>query len=463
MIKIFAQRNKLRYKIILPLLALIGVLGVVMPGQAIGVLDWVGGFTIGLLLTLVSWILYIPIYFFGSLVSSLVIPLLLWVANYNNFLIQPGVALGWQVVRDLANMFFILGMLIIAFGTLFKIETYQYKNLLPKLVIAAVLVNFSKMIMGFLIDISQVIMLTFVNAFENVAAGNLIYSIGLDKILAMSTSLSGLGSGTTMQLSLVGALILGILMLVITTAVLLVIVVYLTARVIMLWMAIVLSPLLFVMPLIPAGQKFSSQIWDMVSKYLITGPILAFFLWLSFYIMGETTAKGMSVGFDATILGGVGGATGSFNVFFSKFGTIDSLLNFILVIGLLMASLILASQMGVAGSKLAGDLAGKIKGAGVGAATWVAKKPFQLAAYGERKFYKQTGLSIFNPVRLYKKYKEYGQEQKIKDELEGQKVGGEKAEAAFEKGHTRWGMARMALGSPHDFGQYYLGWHGVKR
>jgi len=400
----------------------LGVFGFVMSGHA-GFWNFLGGLTIGLLLTLISWILYIPIYFFGYLVSSLLIPLLIWVANYNNFLMQPGIVVGWQVVRDLANMFFIVLMLLVAFGTLFNIETYQYKKLLPKLVIAAVLVNFSKMIIGILIDFSQVIMLTFVNAFEDVAAGNLIFAIGLDKIIAMSSSLSGLGGGIAMQLSLLGALILGIIMLVVTTAVLLVITVYLVARVIMLWMAIVLSPLLFVMPLIPAGQKFSSQIWDMVSKYLITGPLLGFFLWLSFYIMGATTERGMSAGFDVGLFGG---AEKSFNAFFSKFGTIDSLLNFILVIGLLMASLMMASQMGVAGSKLAGDLAGKIKGGMAATAKWAAMSPWALTKYADRKLAAATG---FAPITSTKQFIEGVKERMAwneqKDKLEAQSRGGD--------------------------------------
>ena len=328
--------------------------------------DWFGA-GIGTVLFTVSWLIYIPIYILGYLVSEALIPLMLWVANYNNFLSQAGVTQGWIVVRDLANIFIVLGILMIAFGTLFKIENYGYKKLLSKLVIAAVLINFSKFIMGILIDISQVITLTFVNAFNNIAAGNLVNAAGLGKILAMSRSLSVITGGIEVVFSLIGAMVLAIIMLVITTVVLCVIVAFFLSRVIILWLAIILSPLLFALPLVPGGQKFSSQIWDTVTKHLMTGPLLAFFLWLSFYIMSLTTAGGMSEGFD---VGFFKGTEKSFHVFFSEFGSLESLLNFIVVIGLLVTSLTLASEMGVAGSKMAGEWMGKLQTAGTAAALW---------------------------------------------------------------------------------------------
>jgi hypothetical protein len=262
-----------------------------------GAIEWMGNVAEATLFSLVAWILYLPIYFFGFLVTSILIPLMIWIASYNGFLTQEGVNIGWQTVRDLANMFIIVGILIIAFGTLFRVENYSYKKLLPKLVIAAILINFSKFIMGFLIDISQVIMLTFVHAFDDIAGGNLIYGIGLTKILSLSANTSGvagiIASGAGLELLV--SLILGVIVLVVTAAVLLVITAYLVARVIMLWLAIVLSPLLFAITLIPSGQKFASQIWNMVSKYLITGPLLAFFLWLSFTIISNVQGDSRAI------------------------------------------------------------------------------------------------------------------------------------------------------------------------
>ena len=92
-------------------------------------------------------------------IVTIFIGILVGVAGFNDFIDSRAVAIGWVVVRDVTNIFFVIIMLIIAFGTLFNIQTYEYKKLLPKLVIAAILVNFSKMIVGVAIDMGQVIML----------------------------------------------------------------------------------------------------------------------------------------------------------------------------------------------------------------------------------------------------------------------------------------------------------------
>ena len=60
----------------------------------------------------------------------------------------------WTVFRDFANMFFILILIIIAFATIFDMQNYNWKGLMAKFIIAALLINFSLAIGGFLIDVS---------------------------------------------------------------------------------------------------------------------------------------------------------------------------------------------------------------------------------------------------------------------------------------------------------------------
>ncbi|OGZ95029.1 MAG: hypothetical protein A3I44_00820 [Candidatus Sungbacteria bacterium RIFCSPLOWO2_02_FULL_51_17] len=55
---------------------------------------------------------------------------------------QIGV-LGWRVTRDVANMFFVFILLWIALATIFNFGQYTAKQTLPKLIIAALLINFS--------------------------------------------------------------------------------------------------------------------------------------------------------------------------------------------------------------------------------------------------------------------------------------------------------------------------------
>lgn len=64
----------------------------------------------------------------------------------------------WGILRDFINIFFILVLLVIAFATIFNVKDYKAKDLLPKLLIAALLINFS------LIITFEVIKLLFVPA-----------------------------------------------------------------------------------------------------------------------------------------------------------------------------------------------------------------------------------------------------------------------------------------------------------
>ena len=68
-------------------------------------------------------------------ISALIGQILLWaidlliqVSKYNSFLDANVVSIGWVLVRDVANMFFILIMLVIAFGTMLKLRPILGKN-----------------------------------------------------------------------------------------------------------------------------------------------------------------------------------------------------------------------------------------------------------------------------------------------------------------------------------------------
>ncbi|MFH1890209.1 MAG: DMT family transporter, partial [Candidatus Kuenenbacteria bacterium] len=418
-----------------------------------------------------TWVVMLFVKLVGSLLT-IFISMVIGIFGFNQFVDSRAVAMGWVIVRDLVNIFFVIIMLLIAFGTLFNVETYQYKKLLPKLVIAAIMVNFSKMIVGVAIDIGQVVMMTFVHAFEAVAVPGFVNALGIQNMLRLRDTIEAAGeAGDINYWSIFGAVALALIMLIIAAVVILTMVIVLLFRIIMLWVLVIFSPFAFIASVLPTSplQKvgFFAQYWAYLSKYIIVGPILAFFLWLSFGILQQINQDTGQHAINLAREEDPADKPSYAKYLASEISSPQNMFDYMTTIALLIGSLVITQQMGVMGGNFGMSAVNKMKGMAqkglVSAAKWTAKKPFQLAAYGERKFYKQTGLSIFNPVRLYKKYKEYGQEQKIKDEIEGQKVGGEKAEAAFEKGHTRWGMARMALGSPQDFGQYYLGWHGVKR
>lgn len=68
---------------------------------------------------------------------------------------RPFLIAGWTVTRDVTNLFFVFILLWIALATIFDVQEYSAKNLLPRLIIVALLINFSLVIGSTVIKISN--------------------------------------------------------------------------------------------------------------------------------------------------------------------------------------------------------------------------------------------------------------------------------------------------------------------
>lgn len=216
-----------------------------------------------------------------ALLTGYIVGLLVLVAQYPHFINAAPVVTGYPIVRDLANMMFIIALLIIAAGTVLRLENYRYNRLLGRLIVMAFLVNLARFITGFFIQTSQVFMLTFVNAFKDIALGNFAYMFGLDKVLNFTQqTLGNTAGGWALFITLVA----GLAMMIIAFSVTLALVVILVVRIIALWILTILSPLAYALRIIPNTEKYASQWWSYFGKYLVTGPVLAFFLWLALAI-----------------------------------------------------------------------------------------------------------------------------------------------------------------------------------
>lgn len=292
---------------------------------------------------LVSGIMGVLVSALGSLLV-LTIDGLIAVASYQNFIGSQAVVMGWKVVRDLCNMFFVVVLMIIAFGTIlpFGDGKYNYKKWLPKLILMAILINFSKTICGLLIDVSQVAMLTFVNAFQSVAGGNFTEILGLTDIVKLANS------EQINDWAVAAAYLLGIIYLLVSIAVIVTMMMMLVVRIVMIWIYVVLSPLAYLMSAFPGGQKYSSQWWDEFTKNLIVGPVLAFFLWLSLAALSaeKNVVALSSNGFNEISQLSYTATTG---------GTVEALTRFVIGIGMLIGGLKITQGIGGA----AGGLAGK--------------------------------------------------------------------------------------------------------
>ncbi len=289
----------------------------------------------------ITWALRI----FNEVVSMLVglvgklalflVSVLMNIAQYNDFLSSSAVANGWVVTRDIANMFFIIILLVIAFGTILGSGEYNTK-MLGKLLVMAVAINFSRTIIGIMIDASQIIMLTFVNGFSAAGAGNFINAFGVAKVLQFHAQYAG--DANTTGSALIGAsLLMGFALMGVACWVLITIVGTLLFRIAYLWFLIVLSPIAWLMSTFPAGKKYYGQWWDQFRDQLVVGPAMAFFLWLSL------TAVGSGLAWNQVIVKGETLANVDLGV--TQLLTSESVLSFLITVVLLVASKEMATKL----------------------------------------------------------------------------------------------------------------------
>ncbi|MEK7083704.1 MAG: hypothetical protein AAB932_00520, partial [Patescibacteria group bacterium] len=224
-------------------------------------------------------------------------------AKYNNYINAGPVVLGWVMVRDIANMFFVVALLAIAFGTILGVESYEWKKTLVKLILAAIFINFSKLIAGAIIDIAHVFTITFVNAVGNAAGGNLINMFKFQEIMALTGQELNFGENYTGDLRLdllmagaMAAMMAGIAMMTLGAYL-----IVMLLRMVILWVLIILSPIAFIAQVLPNTKSYASEWWDEFTKHVLVAPIMVFFLWLAFATLGTgNIAAQLDITFSGT-------------------------------------------------------------------------------------------------------------------------------------------------------------------
>lgn len=310
-------------------------------------------------------------------VLVLEIDALIRVAQYHSF-VTPGpmapsaVEVGWIVTRDLANMFFIVVLLIIAFGTILGSSTYHYEKNLPRLLIMAVVINFSKTICGIFIDMGQVVMLTFVNGFKEAAAGNFVNAFQINKLLAL-----GENGGETF--GLVVAMMFAFILTAIAVSVVLVMLVVLIFRIVVLWVLIILSPIAFLASAIPKGGDHYAQWWKEFKAQIIKGPVIAFFLWLSLASVQQSGGGLASKGFVPSSAASKSETDTASQVGDDKIpseagATSDVIMNMVIAICLMFAGLKFGNEVGGIGTGTANSIRNSVSKAARGFATYGAKR-----------------------------------------------------------------------------------------
>lgn len=373
---------------IIAAMVITGLFGVTPDAHA----SWIGDALTNVGLAAVGGIVYIWVSLLGQLAVQLVY-LIIYLASYNNFVHSSAVENGWVIIRDVVNMFFIVVLLIIAFATIFNVKEYKYQAMLPRLLIMAVVINFSRTICGILIDFGQVVMLTFVNGFQAAAGGNFMKALKIEELMKFRVGGAAQPDDATPGKVLV-SLFLAAVMITVTVVVLGAFAIMLVMRMVALWFLVVLSPLAFITSVWPSGRLKANygKWWDMFLDNIMVGPILAFFLWLSLLVLGNGTAGKDEVMAGGTYKAADEAGTNQPSAGYTQIGTTENMLSYLIGIGMLIGSLAMAQNMRSAGGGIAGAALGKIQGYAKAGVRGVAALPVKGVRKAAGAAYEKSGM-----------------------------------------------------------------------
>jgi len=213
-----------------------------------------------------------------STISKTIFGLAMTFALSQSYTGSDAVKLGWPIVRDLANMIIVLGFVVVGIATSLRIESYGAKKLLPKLIIVALLINFSLLFCGIFIDASNILMKYFFmgkGGLEN-------WAPGVKQLANLYSDFADKG-----PMVFAPALMSIMFFNLILSLVCLLYAVLLLSRTVAIWMLVILSPLAFVCAVFP-GTK---SIWDTWKKNFTQWCIIVIPVGLFYYIGLQMISK----------------------------------------------------------------------------------------------------------------------------------------------------------------------------
>lgn len=286
----------------------------------------------------------------------------------------------WRVVRDLANIFFIFILLYLAIVTILQLDEHGVRHSLSRLIIAAVLINFSLFFVKVIIDVPNILSIKIYNAAVpesgtgNGKLGNAFLQIfnpqqsfsiedrikavkkGYSKEDAIKTEMI---TGGNLGKNPLTTFAMGIVLMAVATFVFLAVIIIFLKRFVILIFLMCFAPLAFLGMALPihAAEGKAKQFWETLFKEAFYAPI--------FMLCVLITLRVGRVLNDPKIVAASGLNT--------DFVNISNIISYSVVIVMLVASLIIAEEMAVSGASGAMTAYNGMKGAALGAVGGGAK------------------------------------------------------------------------------------------
>ncbi|MFH1780896.1 MAG: hypothetical protein ABH841_02740 [Candidatus Nealsonbacteria bacterium] len=203
---------------------------------------------------------------------------------------------GWRFSRDIVSLFFVVILAFIGLTTILRLENFQLKKTLPAFIIMAVLLNFSGLVVGFMVDMGNLATAVFIQPIRGVdilkgpledAATDLLETvktipIGLmqdDPLTFVITTLFTPILNAGAKAIFYGALILMGL----------IVPLLFILRIGILWILTILAPFAFAAYILPQTRNCWSQWWKQLIQWSFIGVPMGFFLLLAMKIASIET------------------------------------------------------------------------------------------------------------------------------------------------------------------------------
>ncbi|MFA5386478.1 MAG: hypothetical protein WC297_02350 [Candidatus Paceibacterota bacterium] len=322
--------------------------------------------------------------------------------NINNEIFNPSNSYiygAWQKARDIANLGFVLAIIVVAFGTILRMENYGFKKTLTKLIVAALLVNFSLMICAAIGDISNIATKAILGDTKIDEIGNTILNLsGINNIGGQEGALVGIIKETGNVVATgIAAPIFSLVCMVILLLTMIGIIIMLLIRYVVVGILVVLSPLAWLCSIFPATIDLWKKWWTHFLRWIFFAPVMMLFI---------------SFALTAGYKGGAQGFTNVGSAFASPWATIG---NYFIFTGLLLGGLIIANMIGIKGAdKILGITMAAGIGVGAGTALWmsrlaargatratgpIANQTARMASQGNNRFTRAIGQGITGAYR----------------------------------------------------------------
>ena len=244
---------------------------------------------------------------------------------------SPMVLSGWRFIVGVADIFLILILVVIAFAYILKIETFEAKKTLPRLIIIALLMNFSLIFVQIFVDISTIIYQTILTGntglpfkiIEQLGVGGYsvllslitwLASIAITSIIPFTAPFAQLA----LVLGVVGIIFLPnlliwyiqIILFFMVSGIFFLYVLLLAARIFIIQLLAILSPLAFLCYILPQTKKYWDEWLNHLVQWVFFGIAVLFFFVIgvkaatSLAPPGATLVPAPGIGWIFTFFGG---------------------------------------------------------------------------------------------------------------------------------------------------------------